>query len=67
MSEQNTNCLNGMKCPKCGALEPFKIAALCWVVMTDEGSEQVTNLEWDKGSSCECLACHFAGPAMDFG
>ena len=66
---ENTNCLAGMKCPKCGALEPFDILAITTVMMFDDGTdpdEPQGDLEWDNESSCMCLACRHTGKVRDF-
>lgn len=66
---ENTNCLDGIKCPKCGAIEPFDITARTNLVMFDNGSdhdESHEDLEWDNDSPCLCLACRFAGKVLDF-
>jgi hypothetical protein len=66
---ENTNCLAGMKCPKCGALEPFDILAITTVMMFDDGTdpdEPQGDLEWDDESSCLCLACRHTGKVRDF-
>ena len=62
----NQNCLQGMKCPECGSEEPFTISAHCWVDMTDEGSDEVRDLEWDNDSTCVCGACGHAALVGDF-
>lgn len=66
---ENTNCLAGIKCPKCGALEPFDISARTNVVMSDDGSdpdESHGDLEWDNDSDCLCLSCRHRGKVGDF-
>lgn len=63
----NTNCLEGMRCPECGALEPFTIFVKTAVRMWDDGSEDTYgDQEWDDGSYCMCDACTFSGMVMDF-
>ena len=66
MSSENTNCLDGMKCPKCGSLEPFGIEVTMMVTMSDDGTEDYGNSEWDDNAYCECRACHFHAAAGDF-
>ena len=39
MKSENTNCLSGMQCPKCGSLEPFGIEVTMVVTMSDDGTE----------------------------
>lgn len=66
---ENTNCLAGMKCPKCGALEPFDILAQTTIMMFDDGTnpdEPQGDLEWDNESPCMCLSCRHQGKVRDF-
>lgn len=63
---KNTNCLAGMKCPTCDSLGPFKINAITTVLMSDEGSEEGGDQEWDNKSHCACAACDFHGCVKDF-
>lgn len=64
---KNTNCLEGFKCPRCGALEPFRISVQKFVTMYDEGSEDDGNdTEWSKTSVCECVTCGKMGVVSDF-
>lgn len=63
---KNTNCLTGLRCPKCGSLEPFNI--VCTVVTTfyDAGSDEDHDHEWDDKSYCSCVECGFEGTVKDF-
>jgi hypothetical protein len=66
---ENTNCLAGIKCPECGALEPFDIGSRTNVIMFDDGSdpdESHGDLEWDNDSLCLCLSCRHRGVVNDF-
>ncbi len=66
---ENTNCLTGIKCPKCDALEPFDISARTNVIMFDDGSDPEDShgdLEWDNDSFCLCLSCRHRGKVIDF-
>jgi len=69
MSNPNTNCLEGMSCPKCGSRGPFFIAATVMVKVTDEGSEPIDgNHEWhdDTHATCGDHECAFAGTVLNF-
>jgi hypothetical protein len=55
----NTNCLAGIKCPKCGNEDLFLISATCWATVTDDGVESTEDLEWDGESQCLCKQCRF--------
>lgn len=50
----NTNCLEGIRCPKCGNEDCIKIVALIPCFVTDEGSEAVGDHEWDDDSHAHC-------------
>lgn len=63
---ENSNCLIGIKCPKCESLGPFRIASLCSAEVHDDGIESSTNYEWDETSACSCLQCHENGKVEDF-
>ena len=62
----NTNCLQGMKCPECGALEPFKIAISTIATVYDDGTEEFGDTEWDDDSYCECGSCSHSGIVEQF-
>jgi hypothetical protein len=62
----NSNCLDGMRCPKCGSLEPFIIGANCAVKMYDDGSDEYIDPEWEDDSYCSCCRCDFTGEVYDF-
>jgi hypothetical protein len=49
----NTNCLQGMRCPKCGHEDSFKIEVIAIVLVTDDGAEDLGNAEWDDHHYCE--------------
>src|SRR5208282_1322179 len=67
MTSENTNCLEGMKCPKCGSLEPFKIEISTLVKIFDDGTDDdLGNHSWGDNSYCECCECAYAATAGDF-
>ncbi len=66
MSKKNTNCLDGMRCPKCGSLEPMYISATCTVKVYDDGTDETGDFDWDKNSSCTCGLCGFDGLVAAF-
>lgn len=66
MKTENANCLDAMKCPKCGSLEPFGIEVTMTVTMCDDGTDDYGNSDWDDSAYCECRACHFHATAGDF-
>jgi hypothetical protein len=68
LPEENTNILEGMRCPQCGSLGPFLIQVTTTANMYDEGADDIGDLEWEDDSSCACTAddCLFDGTVADF-
>ena len=62
----NSNCLEGMRCPKCGSEEPFFIEVRTQMLMWDEGSDYHTDLDHDDASFCRCYNCDREGTVADF-
>lgn len=62
----NTNCLEHMRCPNCGATEPFRIVATSWFRIFDDGVDDYGDVEWDAASYCRCEACNYTGIVADF-
>jgi len=65
-AEENTNCLAGMKCPKCGYTRSFHIGCSTIAEVLDSGVEDHGNMEWDAESYCLCGGCDFEGEVKDF-
>ena len=63
---ENGNCLLDMKCPKCGALEPFDILLTCWTKVYDDGTDTSNEHVWDNSSPCNCFKCNYKGKVADF-
>lgn len=61
--KSNNNCLDGLRCPKCESLEPFTIRTEATAVMYDDGSDEVTDLEWGHLAYVRCHQCGFTGKA----
>ncbi len=63
----NTNCLEGIACPKCGADDAFFIKAAIEVLVHDDGTEdQGGDYIWDQDTHCRCAACDHHGRLSDF-
>ena len=62
----NTNCLEGMKCPNCESLSPFRIVATATFLVTDDGTDEYAGVEWDDDDLCTCVMCGDAGTVADF-
>jgi hypothetical protein len=66
-TSKNTNCLEGVKCPKCGQEDLFKIGASVIVDVSDDGTEdQGGDYESDQAAFCQCCECDHAGQLADF-
>ena len=63
----NTNCLQGMKCPKCDSEGPFEIEISSIFLVSDEGvGEQLGDNEWTLQSYCGCRDCPHFGTVGSF-
>lgn len=69
----NTNCLEGMKCPKCGNESKLLVQVLSWVALTDDGTDPFddevdmeSGAGWDEKSGMACPECGFEGTVDDF-
>lgn len=62
----NSNCLKGIKCPKCGSENKFQIHAQCWVIAEDDGTDEATDFEWGEQDGIICLNCKHRGIVRDF-
>ncbi len=62
----NENCLQGMRCPRCGSEEPFIIKISTLMRFFDDGSDTHGDVEWDASSPCTCEACGFTRWVNDF-
>jgi hypothetical protein len=62
----NTNCLEGVACPKCKYEDRFLIVGTSTFTVTDAGTENHSDIEWDDDSSCTCPECGFSGKLGEF-
>lgn len=62
----NSNCLEGIACPKCGNDAMIHIEARTLAVVTDDGAETFGDMEWDGDSYAECPDCHHRGTLKGF-
>lgn len=62
----NTNCLEGLRCPRCGSLGPYGICGETIFFVTDEGVEDHEDVTWDEASACQCYHCGCRGPLATF-
>jgi hypothetical protein len=61
----NENCLEGIKCPKCGNQDRFRIQSSTLAEVSDDGAE-AGNIEWDDDSFTCCLCCDKTGMLRSF-
>lgn len=64
--KENTNCLAGMLCPKCASPGPYNIHATCTVTVSDDGTTDARDFDWDNPNSCTCLNCDYTATIQDF-
>ncbi len=62
----NENCLEGVKCPKCGHEKSFDIMVSAIARVNDGGIDRCEDYEWDDDSFCACRNCEFQGVVRDF-
>jgi hypothetical protein len=65
-TQENVNCLSGLRCPNCQSLGPFKIRTTCLMVWTDDGTDDYEDCEFDEDSGCHCVNCGRLGKVLDF-
>jgi len=63
---ENTNCLQGLRCPNCGHDERLYITATTTFEVTDDGTGDHDDVLWDSTSPTECPECDFFGDLGDF-
>lgn len=62
----NTNCLEGIRCPKCGQEDEFLIYASSWFQFTDDGTGDFGDVEYDNTAPIECRDCGEIAIVADF-
>lgn len=62
----NTNCLDGLRCPKCPTDGPLRIHGNAEFIMHDNGHDAVQNITWEDSNFCACDLCGFEGVVSDF-
>lgn len=62
----NENCLDGIRCPRCGNEGSFRIAATSTFLVVDDGTEEYQDVEWDSASRIDCTGCYHSGTVADF-
>lgn len=64
----NTNCLDGMKCPKCGDEGPFVMTVTCTAEVHDDGIDRTFDHSWEDDGVCRCTNadCRYIGKVVEF-
>jgi hypothetical protein len=62
----NSNCLDGLRCPRCGQEDRLDIVARVMCRVTDDGSEPFGDHDWDDDSVAVCPGCGCDGRLGDF-
>ena len=64
----NTNCLQGMRCPKCGSEGPVSVEISAVVLMHDDGFDNstISDTAWELDSFCQCGQCGFTADVLAF-
>ena len=67
-AKPNTNCLEGLACPKCGQDDYIRVEGTAVFILTDDGTEGHAGVRWDDDSwaNCHVDACNFTGTMKDF-
>lgn len=65
---KNTNCLEGLACPKCGQDDKLLITGVSVFEVIDDGTKDHGEVEYDMNSPAACPVwdCGFAGDLGDF-
>ncbi len=62
----NENCLEGMQCPNCKSFGPFEIDVTAIATVSDNGTEDFREVDWNEDSPCWCPVCNHAGRVKTF-
>jgi len=69
---KNTNCLEGLRCPKCGHKDEIIVFAKMWVSLNDDGTDpyadsvECGDVEYDENSPARCPECGHHGKMMEW-
>jgi hypothetical protein len=61
----NENCLQGMRCPKCGSVGPFRLKMMAVVLTFDDGTDDYEDTEWLEDGFAACVDCDWEGKVCD--
>lgn len=64
---KNSNCLENIRCPKCGHEDDVNITVVSVVNMVDDGTDfEGADADWDGMSAVRCSSCGRHGKAWEF-
>lgn len=64
---RNVNCLEGIRCPRCGYERSFEIEIRKFVTVYDDGMDDTGgDTHWDDDSFFQYNQCQFEGRVKDF-
>lgn len=67
MENPNNNCLQGVKCPKCGSFGDFKTVVSSTMRVSDDGTEELGgDTEFETDAWTQCCECQHQGVWWDF-
>lgn len=62
---ENTNCLEGMRCPNCKSPGPFNIWGKAYFHVHDDGCSEFEELCWEENSNAHCPGCDWNGKVRE--
>ena len=66
MTSPNINCLEGMRCPSCKSYGPFLFTVSATCLVSDDGTDDFYDVEWDDHAWAGCKQCEYQGTVSDF-
>lgn len=63
---ENVNCLAGKTCPRCGSEGPFGVVGVSRFLLSDDGTDEFYDVEFDESSPADCPSCDYSGKWADF-
>jgi len=73
MAKRNVNCLQGLRCPRCGQQDELLVWAKVCVSLTDDGTDPFADslkmhgdVEYDNSSTTQCPDCDYQDTMLSF-
>jgi hypothetical protein len=64
--KENTNCLEGVRCPQCGHEEGLSVSVTALARLSDNGFIDHEDMDFQEASRASCPECSHTGVAEDF-